>query len=262
MMPLYSWEKEYLKEEGTEDDFELIFLGACKWGVDCYTSKMKNPVPFTEEELNAVGDGDHLDKTLKDKSVLLDCEIWCNSKDIDDSSWAVYEHYNRGRVIRDECPKELHIKRGRDYDQDDYEPVVVGVSSPDSYGRKCKVKFESGAYYYVGDYEVGDIVYSDGSMSGKIGRITDVEDGAFVHGLQKIKQRVGHADPFVEADIEEIWASYKPKARKEYLVKLGLDEGITKKKFISVMDHKWTLFALKDNDWDAFINAVKGGTLS
>ena len=63
MMPLYSWEKEYLREEGTEDDFELVFLGACKWAVDCYTSKMKNPVPFTEEELNAVGDGDHWDES-------------------------------------------------------------------------------------------------------------------------------------------------------------------------------------------------------
>ena len=26
-------------------------------------------------------------------------------------------------------------------------------------GRCCKVKFESGAYYYEGNYEVGDIVY-------------------------------------------------------------------------------------------------------
>ena len=255
MMPLYSWEKEYLSEEGTEDDFTLIFLGACKWGVDCYTSPMKDPKPFTDEELNAVQDGDHWGVTMRDKSVLLDCEIFCNSKDIDDSCWSVYEHYNRGKVIRDECPKELHIKRGRDYDQYDYEPAV-GISPPESYGRKCKVKFESGAYYYAGDYEIGDIVYSDGSMSGKLGRITAIEDNAFVHGLQKINKKVGHADSFVEEDVEAIWKSYKPKERKEYLAKMGLDEGMTKKKFISVMDYKWTKFAVKENDWQKFVELL------
>ena len=141
-----------MSEEGTEDDFTLVFLGACKWTVDCYTTKMENPKPLTDEELNAVQDGDHWDKTLKDKSVLLGCEIFCNSKDIDDSCWAVYEHYNRGKVIHDECPKELHIKRGRDYDQWDYVPVEVPAAD---LGRKCKVKFESGAYYYTGNFEVG-----------------------------------------------------------------------------------------------------------
>ena len=109
MMPLYSSEKDYLLEEGTEDDFTLVFTGDCKWAVDCYTSPMKDPKPFTQEELDAVNDGDHWDKTLKDKSILLDCEIFCNSKDIDDSCWSVYEHYNRGKKINDECPKELHI---------------------------------------------------------------------------------------------------------------------------------------------------------
>jgi hypothetical protein len=116
MMPLYSWEKYILEDEGSEDEHTLIFLGACKWGVDCYTQPMVEPKPFTDEELNAVQDGDYWDKTLKDKSVLLDCEIFCNSKDIDSGSWAIYEHYNRGKKIKDECPKEIHIKRGRDYD--------------------------------------------------------------------------------------------------------------------------------------------------
>ena len=34
MMPLYSWEKEYLSEEGTDEDYTLVFSGACKWSVD------------------------------------------------------------------------------------------------------------------------------------------------------------------------------------------------------------------------------------
>ena len=255
MMPLYSWEKEYISEEGTEDDFTLVFLGACKWGTSAYTSPMSNPKPFTEEELDAVEDGDHWDKTLKDKSILLDCEIFCNSKDIDDSCWSIYEHYNRGEEIFDECPKELHIKRGRDYDN--YGDIAIAVSdAPTKIGRKCKVKFESGAYYYSGEFEIGDLVYSDGAKSGNLGRVVAVEDNVNIHGYYEIKSKVGHADPFIEEDIEAIWKSYKPKERKEYLVKLGLDETITKKKFISIMDYKWTQFAVKKNDWTAFLKSL------
>ena len=159
MMPLYSGEKEYLREEGTDDDFELVFMGDCKWSVDSYTTRMKNPAPFTDEELNAVQDGDHWDKTLQDKSVLLDCEIWCNSKDIDDSCWALFDHYNRGKIVRDECPKELHIKRGRDYDRSDDIVVALNLTPHNTMvGRLCRVKFELGAYDYSGEYEVGDIV--------------------------------------------------------------------------------------------------------
>jgi hypothetical protein len=255
MMPLYSYEKEYLTEEGTEDDFTLVFKGDCKWSVSSYTSPMTDPKPFTEEELDAVEDGDHWDKNLRDKSILLDCEIFCNSKDIDDSCWAIYEHYDRGRVIRDECPKELHIKRGRDYDC--YDDFVVPINlTPTEIGRKCKVKFEKGAYYYSGDFEVGDLVYSDGAKDGNLGRIISVEDNVNIHGLYKIKEKVGHADPFVEEDIEAIWKSYKPKERKEYLAKMGLDEGMNKKKFISVMDYKWTKFAAKENNWKKFVELL------
>ena len=258
MMPLYSWEKEYISEEGTEDDFELVFLGACKWSTSAYTSAMKDPKPFTKEELEAVQDGDHWDKTMKDKSILLNCEIFCNSKDIDDSCWAIYEHYDRGKEIHDECPPELHIKRGRDYDE---APIVYAASgSPAAYEppkEKCKVKFESGSYWYTGDYEVGDIVYVEGAKSGCVGRVTvSVKDGSGEAAFYPIINKVGHADEFVEADIEALWASMKPKDRKEYLVKIGLEEKTTKKKFISVMDYQWTKFALNENDWSKFLMAM------
>ena len=260
MMPLYSWEKEYLSEEGTEDDFELIFLGACKWAVDSYTSKMNNPVPFTDEELNAVQDGDHWDKTLKDKSVLLDCEIFCNSKDIDDPSYAYYEHYDRGVAIYDECPKELHIKRGRDYDQAytiDESGKLVVVEPTFTIGRACKVKFEVGTYTYAGDFNVGNIVKVEGAKAGCIGRVVEIDDNATLDGLYKITDCIGVADAFVEADIEVLYTSKKPAERKPYLVKLGLDEKTTKKKFLSVMDYRWTVFAIKDNDWKKFVGLVE-----
>lgn len=115
MMPAFNRDKDILSEEGTDDNYTLVMIGDCKWSVSAYTENMKDPKPFTQEELEAIGDGDHWDKTLKDKSVLLGCEIWCNSKDIEDRSWAIYEHYKDGVAIKDECPKELHIKKGREY---------------------------------------------------------------------------------------------------------------------------------------------------
>ena len=115
MMPLYCGEKEILSEEGTADDFTLVFKGDCKWSVDAYTKELDDPQPLPLEEIDEIDDGDHWDKTLRDKSVLLGVEIFCNSKDVDDSCWAVFEHYNKGVAIYDKCPKELHIKRDRDY---------------------------------------------------------------------------------------------------------------------------------------------------
>ena len=45
MMPLYSGEKEYISEEGTDEDFTLVFTGDCKWSVDCYTKFEKDLKP-------------------------------------------------------------------------------------------------------------------------------------------------------------------------------------------------------------------------
>ena len=261
MMPSYSYEKEYLEEEGTDEDFTLVLRGDCKWSVSSYTTPMTDPKPFTEEELDAICDGDHWDKTLRDKSILLDCEIFCNSKDIDDSCWAVYEHYDRGKVIYDECPKELHLKRNRDYDC--CGDIVVPINlTPTEIGRKCKVKFEVGSYYYAGNFEIGDLVYADGAKSGNLGRVVSVEDGVNIRGYYRITNKVGHADPFVESDIEKIWTSYKPKDRREYMTRLGLNETTTKKKFVSTMDYEWTKFALTNNNWNEFLDSVKNATLN
>ena len=135
--------------------------------------------------------------------------------------------------------------------------MVPIVFTPTVIGRKCKVKFEKGTYLYSGDYEIGDIVNVDGMKSGALGRVVGIEDGVDVYSYLKITGKVGHADPFVEADIEAVWKSFKPKERKEWLVKFGLDEAMTKKKFITTMDYKWTKYAAKNNDWDKFVEDVK-----
>ena len=261
MMPSYNADKEILSEEGTDSEYELVLRGDCKWSVSAYTEKMDNPIPFTAEEIDKIEDGDHWDKTLKDKSILLDCEIFCNSKDIDDSVWATYEHYNRGKEIFDECPKELHIKRGRDYDQYGVVEFNLGNNNP-THGKVCKVRFRNQHQYYQGDFNVGDIIYSDGKDSGNLGRIIHVDEFAFLHGKQKIHKAVGHASEFIHEDIEEIWTSYKPKARKEYIKSMGLEETMTKKQFFSFIDYKWTLFAYQKGDnWKEFVEMVKNGTI-
>ena len=116
IMPLYNWEKYILDTKGEEEDYEIVFLGACKNHINAYTTSLKNPLPLTKEEIEKIEDGDYWTTTLCDKSILLNCEIFCNFKDIDNNGYAVYVHYKKGREIFDECPKEIHIKRGRDYD--------------------------------------------------------------------------------------------------------------------------------------------------
>lgn len=259
MMPSYSYEKEILEESGTEDNYELILKGDCKWSVSSYTSPMSNPMPFTQEELDAVQDGDHWDKTLRDKSVLLDCEIFCNSKDIDDSCWAIYEHYDKGKVIHDECPKELHIKRGRDYDTgcDIVIPLSSVTGTHNHYGTLCKVKLQGGTYWYVGEYEINDIVTVDGAKKGLMGIVTEVDKDRSTSGYLKILEKVGHVSEFKENEVELIWKSYKPAARKEYLLRIGLETEITKKKFLTLMYWKWVEYCVKNDNWEEFLKSIE-----
>ena len=254
MMPLYSGDKDIVFEDGTDEEYSLIFTGDCKWHVDAYTQALTNPQPFTPEELDAVSDGQYWQVPILQKSILLDCDIMCNSKDIDAGGKAYYEHYNRGVVINDECPKEIHIKRGREYDYG-----FVEIEREHIAGTECKVKFEKGAYMYRGDFEVGDIVKVEGAKAGALGRVikaVKTEDCNMT--LYEITEKVGYATPFKEKDIEKIWDSFKPADRKLWLVAMGLDEKTTKKKFLSVMDYKWTEFALTENDWEKFLNSIKG----
>lgn len=273
MMPLYSWEKDILFEDGTDENFTLIFTGGCKWGVDRYTKDYKDLLPYTDEEVSKIEDGDGWDYCLKNKSTLLDVDIYCNSKDIDDMGYAYYEHYNRGVKIKDECPKELHIKRGRDYDEDyddgeDEERQERLKELEDKYkydkdGNEIieifKVRFIDGySYWYLGfDYKVGDLVYVDGAKKNILGIIKEVAKKGEYAAIYFIEEKVHHIDnTFNSDDIEKIWNFYKPKERKEYLKSIGLDENINKKKFVSLMENKWILFAKENDDWNGFLESL------
>lgn len=254
MMPLYSWEKDILFEDGEDDNYALIFTGACKWSTSSYTHHTDGLVPYTPEQVKNVQDGDGWDICMRDKSLLLDCEIFCNSKDIDDSCYAVFEHYNRGKEIFDECPKELHIKRGRDYDQDF---IAIPIGATPAVEKKkvtsCKVKFESGSYWYKGEVQLNNIVKVEGAKANSFGRVVELGTVDEDSGLYNITENFGNVGEFDEKYFENLWSSYKPKERKEKLVTWGLDENITKKKFLSVIEYKWIAFALGNHNWDEFI---------
>ena len=262
MMPLYSWEKEYLSADGTEEDYTLVFSGACKWSVSAYTKKQKDLVPYTPEEIASIQDGDGWDICLEDKSLLLGCEIFCNSKDIDDYCYADYEHYKNGQQIFDECPKELHIKRGRDYDQDYEDCIVLDLSNtnkePSVAKPTCKVRFvDNYSYWYLGDYKIGDLVYVEGVKQGLLGQVKEISDSFHTTAIYNVVKHIGNVGIANREEIEAIWTSYKAKERKIYLKSIGLDETINKNKFIALIENRWLEFAQKENDWEKFIKSIK-----
>lgn len=260
MMPLYSGDKEYLSAEGTEEDFTLVFLGDCKWSVDSYTVFEDKLKPYTEEELDKVSDGFGWNYPLINKSTLLNCEIFCNSKDIDDKCYSNYVHYNRGKEIFDECPKELHIKAGRDYDKDCDEYIVVDLfnKEPSLPKPTCKVRFvDNYSYWYLGDYKIGDLVYVGGVKSELLGQVKDVSDTFNSTAIYNVVKHIGNVGIANREEIAAIWTSYKAKDRKVYLKSIGLEETINKNKFIALIENRWIEFAQKENDWDKFISSIK-----
>ena len=255
MMPLYSWEKDYLSEEGTDEDFTLVFSGACKWSVSAYTTKQEGLVPYTTAEIEAVEDGDGWHICLQDKSLLLGVDLYCNSKDIDDSCWSVYEHYNKGKEVYDDCPKELHIKRGRDYD--------FGYEGPgaSNFVEKpvCRVRFaDNRSYWYLGDAAIGDIVYVDGAKVNCMGQVKEVSTNTHHAAIYSVISNVCNVAIANPEDIEKIWTSYlKAKDRKAFLVRIGFAENTTKKQFITAVENLWLDFARSENNWDKFIQMVQ-----
>ena len=259
MMPLFTADIDIFLEEGTEDDYTIGFSGDCKWSVDSYCSPLVSPGPWDDARIReAMNKPDASDwyYTIQDKSILLDCEIFCNSKDIDSSTWAYYEHYNRGKRIFDECPKELHIKRGRDYDTGGFALGANGLQSISAYNpdqRTCKVKFVDGrSYWYNGNYEVGDLVRVDGAKKDLLGIVVETSTAAEHPVYCEIKRYFHNAELFKEEEFLTKWESFKAKDRRIWLESVGLDPAMTKKKFLSTMESLWLQSALKLTTWDAF----------
>lgn len=105
MMPLYVGEKEILFEEGTDDDYTLIFKGDCKWGIDYGTDDFGRLEPFTEEEIEEIEDGDYWDFMMVDKAFVLGVEIFCNT--LDDDGQEIFYHYIEEDELYGEEPEDI-----------------------------------------------------------------------------------------------------------------------------------------------------------
>lgn len=119
MMPLYSGEKEIIKEEGDKDNYSLTFTGSCKWDVDAYTEKHNNLKQLSEEDIINIKDGDYWDYPIVEKSILLNLDILCNTLDEEEES--LFLHYNKGKKINDTCPEELEMNYESLFEEDDYD---------------------------------------------------------------------------------------------------------------------------------------------
>lgn len=265
MMPSYSEGGDIWEESGTDADYTLAFSGDCKWSVDSYCAPLSDPQPWTPARIQqAIESTDSSDwyYTIRDKSILLNCEVFCNSKDIDSNTWACYEHYNKGERIFDECPKELHIKRGRDYDQwlNNYSNTAPSVNYD---APSCKVRFSDGkSYWYQGTYTHGDLVYVEGAKSGILGMVIEVSDTNKNGATQNVVSHIGNAAPFVPDVFEEKWKAHKPAERKLWLEKMSLKPEMTKKQFLTAMENTWIEEAGKGCSWNTFVRKVSNIKIS
>lgn len=108
IFPFYSGEVElYSGKDDTETEATIIMVADCKWSLDAYTRNHQNVKPLTEEELEDVEWGQYDSYTLAEKSLLLNCELWCVSQDHDDGIWYPAEHYKQGEYIDNETPDDL-----------------------------------------------------------------------------------------------------------------------------------------------------------
>ena len=123
-----------------------------------------------------------------------------------------------------------------------------------------KVRFIDGySYWYLGfDFKIGDLVYVDGAKKKILGVVKEVSKKGEHDAIYFIEEKLGHINnSFNSNEIEDIWRSYKSKDRKIYLESKGIDTGVVKKKFISLMESKWIIFAKDCDNWDMFLKSLK-----
>ena len=255
MMPLYCGEKEILSVNGTDECFSMTFSGDCKWSVDAYTQKHKNLSSLSKEEIEQINDGMYWDYPLSEKSLMLNCEIFCVSADIDEETmWPYHEHYINGERNDENFPMELELIPG--YDYNGRQKCIW-----EDFGTHgCKVQVDGKTKWYAGTQEVGDVVYVSTNGANMPGRVLEVAE----HGIQRyvgcIIGCIGNVKEYNESDIEMWWKSKKPNERVENLSRLGfsMDNKITKDKFMKWTSEKWTIFGL-NHTWQEFVHELDFG---
>ena len=99
-------------EGGSDDDYMIRFEGNCKWTVDAYCKPWDGSfdvdIPATlEDALKYRG------ITVQERSRLFKVEVLCNSADMVEEDYELYEHYISGdRISSGGCPEELKVLDG------------------------------------------------------------------------------------------------------------------------------------------------------
>lgn len=96
------------EESGDSDNYQMRFEGSCKWSVDSYCGRWEKDYNITipETEIEAQG---YCGITVQERSKLFGVEVLCNSADIDDSGFEIFDHYINGESAGGICPEELNI---------------------------------------------------------------------------------------------------------------------------------------------------------
>jgi hypothetical protein len=99
-----------IKEKGgSDDDYMIRFEGDCKWTVDQYCKPWEGSfdidIPATREEALK-----YQEITVQERSLLFKVEVLCNSADIEEANYELFEHYIAGeRLHSGGCPEELKV---------------------------------------------------------------------------------------------------------------------------------------------------------
>lgn len=104
--------KEIVNESGNDQDYTLHFEGNCKWAVDygCNTpweGDFPVKLPDDYEEAREIAEIEYWYNTVQERSKMFEVEVWCNSADIEDSTYELFEHYKNGVSLGGKCPEEI-----------------------------------------------------------------------------------------------------------------------------------------------------------
>ena len=116
--------------------------------------------------------------------------------------------------------------------------------------KYCRVKYVNNkCYWYEGDYQVGDLVYTRVQLSGVLGKVDMVSDRA--QGVPIIIKKVGHIEMENVEDINELWHSLDRYQRERILKNLGVSGPCSKQKFRDWVGNTWTVAAFEGNtSWE------------